>query len=214
MEIKKIIITHKEILFIYIMFTVGIIGHLSSTTEDLMVLLTPFTLLFLGILVLYLTNKTTESNFISWIIITYLFTFLVEVIGVKTGFVFGEYIYGKSLGLKLFDVPLIIGLNWSLVILGSLAFVKTFSNNIFITSLLTSVIALIFDFVMEPVAIKYDYWTWKDNIIPLQNYLAWFVLAFIASAIFNLLKIKINSKISVHYVIAQFVFFIIINVFG
>lgn len=214
MEIKKIIITHKEILFIYIMFTVGIIGHLSSTTEDLMVLLTPFTLLFLGILVLYLTNKTTESNFISWIIITYLFTFLVEVIGVKTGFVFGEYIYGKSLGLKLFDVPLIIGLNWSLVILGSLAFVKTFSNNIFITSLLTSVIALIFDFVMEPVAIKYDYWTWKDNIIPLQNYLAWFVLAYIVSAIFNLLKIKINSKISVHYVIAQFVFFIIINVFG
>lgn len=214
MEIKKIIITHKEILFIYIMFTVGIIGHLSSTTEDLMVLLTPFTLLFLGILVLYLTNKTTESNFISWIIITYLFTFLVEVIGVKTGFVFGEYIYGKSLGLKLFDVPLIIGLNWSLVILGSLAFVKTFSNNIFITSLLTSVIALIFDFVMEPVAIKYDYWTWKDNIIPLQNYLAWFVLAYIVSAIFNLLKIKINSKISIHYVIAQIVFFIIINIFG
>lgn len=214
MEIKKIIITHKEILFIYIMFTVGIIGHLSSTTEKLMVVLTPFTLLFLGILVLYLTNKTTESNFISWIIITYLFTFLVEVIGVKTGFVFGEYIYGKSLGLKLFDVPLIIGLNWSLVILGSLAFVKTFSNNIFISSLLASLIAVIFDFVMEPVAIKYDYWTWKDNIIPLQNYLAWFVLAFIASAIFNLLKIKINSKISVHYVIAQFVFFIIINVFG
>lgn len=214
MEIKKIIITHKEILFIYIMFTVGIIGHLSSTTEDLMVLLTPFTLLFLGILVLYLTNKTTESNFISWIIITYLFTFLVEVIGVKTGFVFGEYIYGKSLGLKLFDVPLIIGLNWSLVILGSLAFVKTFSNNIFITSLLTSVIALIFDFVMEPVAIRYDYWTWKDNIIPLQNYVAWFVLAFISSAIFDLLKIKINSKISIHYVIAQIVFFIIINIFG
>lgn len=214
MEIKKIIITHKEILFIYIMFTVGIIGHLSSTTEDLMVLLTPFTLLFLGILVLYLTNKTTESNFISWIIITYLFTFLVEVIGVKTGFVFGEYIYGKSLGLKLFDVPLIIGLNWSLVILGSLAFVKTFSNNIFISSLLASLIAVIFDFVMEPVAIKYDYWTWKDNIIPLQNYLAWFVLAFIASAIFNLLKIKINSKISIHYVIAQIVFFIIINIFG
>jgi len=214
MEIKKIIIAQKEILLIYIMFTVGIIGHLSSTTKELMLMLTPFTLLFLGALVLYQTIKASESKFILWIIIIYLFTFLVEVIGVKTALVFGNYNYGKTLGFKMFDVPLIIGLNWTLVILGSLVFVKTFSKNIFISSLLASLIAVIFDFIMEPVAIMYDYWNWTENIIPLQNYLAWFALAFIASTIFNLLKVRGNSKISIHYVIAQFVFFIVINFCG
>lgn len=214
MEIKKTIIVHKEILLIYIMFTVGIIGHLSSATEGLMLMLTPITLLFLGTLVIYVSNKTSESNFIMWIISTYLFTFMIEVIGVKTGIVFGEYSYGKTLGLKMFDVPLIIGLNWTLVILGSIVFVKLFIDNIFISSFLASLIAVFFDFVMEPVAVKLDYWSWTYNIIPLQNYLAWFILAFISSAIFNLLKVKIGSKLPITYVIAQLVFFITLNFLG
>lgn len=214
MEIKEIMIKYKEILLIYIMFIVGITGHLLSQTKELMLTLTPFTLLFLGTIVLYQTYKSSESNFTLWILITYLFTFFTEVIGVKTGLIFGDYNYGQSLGFKLFDVPLIIGLNWTLIILGSIIFVKTFSENFLVSSIAASLIAVIFDFVMEPVAIKLDYWSWSENIIPLQNYLAWFVLAFISSLIYNYLKVKINSKISIHYVLAQFVFFTIINFLG
>lgn len=211
MEIKKIIVKYKESFLIFLMFFGGLTGHLFPMTKTFMLILTPYTLLFLGVLVLYHTNKTAESNFLLWITITYLFTFLIEVIGVKTGLVFGDYVYGKSLGFKVLDVPLIIGLNWTLVILGSIVFVKLFINDIFISSFLASLIAVIFDFVMEPVAVKLDYWSWTYNIIPLQNYLAWFILAFISSAIFNLLKIKIGSKLPVTYVIAQLVFFITLN---
>lgn len=214
MEIKKVIIQKKEIVFVYMMFLVGILGHLFQPVKYIMLMLTPFTLLLLGALVLFVTHRTSDSRFTLWIIITYMFTFLIEVIGVKTGLIFGEYYYGETLGFKFFDVPLIIGLNWALVILGSLAFIKSYVENIFFSSLLVGLICVLFDFTMEPVAIKLDYWNWINNIIPLQNYLAWFILALTTSVIFNIQHVQINSKISIHYLIAQFLFFITLNLFG
>ena len=38
--------------------------------------------------------------------------FLVEVIGVNYGIIFGNYTYGKVLGFKVLNVPLMIGVNW------------------------------------------------------------------------------------------------------
>jgi putative membrane protein len=32
-----------------------------------------------------------------------------------------------------------------------------------------------FDFLLEPVAMRFDFWSWKGNVIPLQNYIAWFI---------------------------------------
>ena len=42
--------------------------------------------------------------------------FIFEIIGVKTGLIFGHYKYCNGLGTKVFDVPLIISLNWALPI--------------------------------------------------------------------------------------------------
>ena len=38
--------------------------------------------------------------------------FLIEALGVNTGIIFGHYSYGKGLGLKIFNTPVIIGINW------------------------------------------------------------------------------------------------------
>ena len=42
--------------------------------------------------------------------------FFIEVIGVKTGFIFGSYYYGAAMGIKILAVPLLIGLNWSILV--------------------------------------------------------------------------------------------------
>lgn len=214
MEAKKIIVSNKEITFLYIIFFVGIVGHLFGPLRNLMLLLTPATLLLTGLIVLFYSYKSSTNNFLLWAAFTYIITFLLEVIGVKTGMIFGEYNYGSTLGIKLFDVPLIIGFNWVFVILGSIAISRLLTNNIFLPSLISALIAFIFDLILEPIAIKLDYWSWSEGIIPIQNYLAWFVIAFIASVFFLKLNLKLRSDISIHYFFIQLVFFIILLIFS
>lgn len=213
MEAKKIITSHKEIFFLYIIFFVGIIGHLYEPLRNLMLILTPVTLLLTGLVVLFFSFKTSSNNFLLWAILTYIITFILEVIGVKTGLIFGEYNYGLTLGIKLFEVPLIIGFNWVFVILGSISIARLITTNIYLSAFITSFIAFIFDLILEPIAISLDYWSWSDNIIPIQNYLAWFVIAFISSIGFSYLKVKVSSKISSHYLLVQFLFFAVLLIF-
>jgi putative membrane protein len=214
MEAKKIIVSNKEIAFLYIIFFVGIVGHLYGPLRNLMLLLTPATLLLTGLIVLFYSYKSSTNNFLLWAAFTYIITFLLEVIGVKTGMIFGEYNYGSTLGIKLFDVPLIIGFNWVFVILGSIAISRIMTGNVFLSSIISAFIAFIFDLILEPIAIKLDYWSWSEGIIPLQNYLAWFVIAFIASVFFLKLNLKLRSDISIHYFFIQLVFFIILLIFS
>jgi uncharacterized membrane protein len=48
----------------------------------------------------------------TYLAITLLFAFVVEQIGVSTGWPFGDHIFDPSLGLKLYDVPLVIPFLW------------------------------------------------------------------------------------------------------
>jgi putative membrane protein len=213
MERKKYLDKNKEILFLYIIFSVGIIGHLYVPLRSLMLILTPLTLLLTGSVVLYSSYKSSDKSLLLWILITYILTFILEVAGVKTGMIFGDYIYGKTLGIKLFDVPLIIGFNWVFVILGSISTAIFFTKRIFLVSFISASICVIFDLVLEPVAIKLGYWNWIEETIPFQNYLAWFIIAFVSSLFFLTLKVKVKSRISIHYLFVQFVFFIILFLF-
>lgn len=212
MERTKNLVKHKEILFLYLIFSVGIFGHLFYPLRELMLFLTPVTLLLTGFLVLF-TSYKGSNKFLKWIILTYLLTFALEVIGVKTGSVFGEYKYGETLGLKLFEVPLIIGFNWILVILGTISVAQLITQNVLANSLIAATISVVFDLVLEPIAIKLDYWQWSQNVIPIQNYIAWFLIAFISALLFSILKVKMQSGLSKHYLLVQFIFFVSLLLF-
>lgn len=98
--------------------------------------------------------------------------FIIEVIGVKTGVVFGPYSYSDGLGWSLLDTPLIIGLNWLFshtarilrpkpIFIG---FIKPFWASPFLM--------VFYDLFLEQVAPKLNMWHWQNEVIPLQNYLA------------------------------------------
>jgi putative membrane protein len=68
------------------------------------------------------------------------------------------------------------------------------------------------DFLIEPIAIKLDFWQWQNNTVPLQNYLAWFILSFILFYIFRLTNGIIENRFSKIILIIQFVFFGMLNI--
>lgn len=203
----------KEEIFIYIIYAVGVAGHLIELSLPLMKTLTPFTLLLTGGVVLFYSYKNSNGKIILWVIVTYLITFFLEVVGVKTGFVFGQYSYGNTLGLKLFEVPLIIGFNWVLVVMGAIKLSEKIFKDYFFIALLTGIFSVAFDFFLEPIAIKLDYWSWEGIKVPMQNYFAWFVIAFLFSILFQKIKIEIKTTLVEKYFLTQLIFFVILFFF-
>jgi putative membrane protein len=220
-----------QTIIVLIFYTVGIIGHLWSVSYPWMVVLTPFVLLLSGIWAVY--KSVTKVLLVFWVVLAYIVTFTLEALGTATSKVFGPYLYGDGLGLKLFDVPLIIGFNW-VVIMFSLALFaewvieylpKSVSERTWLkfllSSLLASLLAVLFDFIMEPTAITYDYWQWTKTSdpynIPFQNYLAWFLISLVFSATLLLIpkekRISQNdSPHSIWFVVIQTFFFLVIRI--
>jgi putative membrane protein len=214
--------------FLTIMYAVGIAGHLIPATRQLMLNLTPFVLLFLGAPPLALAFYRGEANerwrLAGWTVATYLLTFALEAIGVATGRIFGVYSYGSTLGPQVFAVPVVIGFNWLLVVAGSVAFVDRLAagpahsgapRHVLLRMtgpLLAGVLTVIFDWVMEPVAIALDYWSWAGGTIPLRNYLAWFLIATAAATAYRLLRLTLRSWTVSFLVGVQLVFFAILSV--
>ncbi|MBL7882669.1 MAG: carotenoid biosynthesis protein, partial [Bacteroidia bacterium] len=69
------------------------------------------------------------------------------------------------------------------------------------------------DFFIEPIAIKYDYWTWQATEVPTQNYIAWFIASFLFLLFFYILKFNKNNKIALLLYITQLLFFVFLNLF-
>jgi putative membrane protein len=205
---------HKDgiiIFSLYSFYAVGVIGHLVDKTLPLMLILTPFVLLVFGLAVLLRTTGC-DYKLLLWCLVAYLFTFTVEALGVHSGLIFGEYYYANTLGLKLLGVPVVIGFNWTIVVLGAIAIARMISRNALYSALLAALFTTIFDIPLEIVAVNLNYWQWVPGFVPFQNYAAWFVVAFVVALSFNYFKLETKGKTIIHYFFIQFSFFILIDV--
>ncbi len=195
-----------------------------------MIVLTPYVLLISGI---WAIHKCYNKKYvILWILIAYLITFTLEVLGVAYSLVFGPYYYGNVLGPMLFDVPVIIGLNWVIIIFSLVLFSEWLIEKLFkspiknfpkvlLSSFIVGLLATFFDYIMEPVAIGLNYWTWKLTSdpfnVPIQNYIAWFSISFIFALTFLMIPEKERIKLgesphSPWFVVIQLVFFIAMRI--
>ena len=202
------------ILFFSIMYLVGAAGHAWDVTFPLMLQLTPWILLFLGLLVFLPVIQEGRWNVVAWALVVYLVTLSLEILGVKTGLVFGSYVYGESLGLSLLEVPLVIGFNWVLVVLGAVLISRSWIKNPAAASLGAAVLCVLFDYILEPVAISpaLDYWQWAGGDIPLQNYAAWFFIAFLAALAFNRWGLRVDRLVPRAYFGIQLLFFLLLRI--
>ena len=95
---------------IVLLHVVGALGTLIPLTRTLVVSLTPLNLLMSSVLLILAEDNQKKAVF--FLICCFVIGFSAEVLGVKTGILFGDYQYGETLGVKLWEVPLVIGLNW------------------------------------------------------------------------------------------------------
>ncbi len=112
-------------------------------------------------------------------------SYLVEAIGVNSGFPFGIYHYTDILFLHLpGGVPLAVMFAWVLIVFGSYAWIRSDTRHPGIgAALLGALLATLLDMAIEPVAAHVvHYWEWSPPGpigyygVPFANFVAWFLV--------------------------------------
>jgi putative membrane protein len=193
-----------------IFYTVGVVGLSLEAHRDDFLALSFFNLaLSFGLLLLGRTQHSVKLY--GFIVLAFTVGMTAEWIGVHTGFLFGDYHYGESLGFQLFEVPIIIGINWAMLVMISAAVAKTIPVSKWLQIILATAFMVILDVLIEPVAIQSDYWVW-DGPIPFSNFVDWFLITIILQAIYFRLNLAEVNKVAIALYFIQLVFFIILNI--
>lgn len=175
--------------------------------------LTPLNLLICAGIVMAFTGAESPWR---WALTMFL-GFGIEVMGVATGWLFGDYSYGDGLGPKALEVPLLMGVLWWLLLLGThhwseriLAWrgrpVSPFSRAALAATLMTAL-----DGAIEPVAIRAGWWTWHEGHIPWTNYATWWVASLALGWLWRDVDDLKTNRLSGLLVVVFAVFFALLN---
>ncbi|MFY0607345.1 MAG: carotenoid biosynthesis protein [Cyclobacteriaceae bacterium] len=194
---------------VLVLHIVGAVGTISADYNELFLALTPLNLVLTTAIILIGYKGDIKKIAFGFISCT-LLGFSIEVIGVITGWPFGEYTYGETLGLQLLNVPLVIGLNWFLLTYCFYLITLLFRIHFLIKSCLASLGMVLLDHLIEPVAISLDYWSWSSGNIPFSNFVAWFVISLGLQLILHKIKLKGPKVLALMIVLSQFLYFCVV----
>jgi uncharacterized membrane protein len=225
---KQIIVSMKKTIIqfllsfkfcLYLLLAMHFFGLLFmqfEATKGFFLALTPLNLILSGFFLFY--HHQQKNNYF-WLAAAFFFMsgFSIEVLGVHTGAIFGNYWYGKSLGLKIWEVPILIGLNWAVLVVATTTSTEKlfalqptlFSTQIskFLKASVGAAQMTLLDILIEPIAMHLDFWQWQNNTVPLQNYVAWFLVAFVLHLVYQQTNIGKNNPLAVYLLAAQALFF-------
>ncbi len=203
-----------------VVFGGGVLAHVWPLLHDWsLAATTPLLILTNGAVLLQAFDQDRARRLRWWCAGAWLVTVILEMVGVATGRLFGAYHYGPTLRGQLAGVPLLIGLNWTTLLLGALAWADarltprlSRSARLWLVPLTAAFLLTLFDWVMEPVAVALDYWSWHTwPRIPLQNYIAWFGIAFGLGLTYVGLGLRARASLAQFYFLIQAVFFVLLR---
>lgn len=197
------------ILVLVIFYLVGIVGLTSSWREDFLPL--SFMNLMISFIVLLLALKEHSLHFYKFVFAGFTIGMVAEWLGVHTGLLFGNYIYGDNLGPLWYGVPIIIGINWVMLTIISGSIAERLKIHWFFKAVIGTFLMLILDLLIEPIAIQSDYWTWS-GAIPFSNFVGWFLIAFVIQILYFSMKLAEQNKVATVLYFLQIVFFLILNI--
>jgi putative membrane protein len=129
----------------------------------------------------------------TYLLVTLAFAFMIESIGVSTGWPFGVYEYDNSLGARFFGVPLVVPFAWVMMAHPVLVAARTITKHwAFLYGGLT---LMAWDFFLDPQMVSAGRWRWEVTgshvpftpEVPLSNAFGWLLSGMALIAILNLI---------------------------
>jgi uncharacterized membrane protein len=200
-----------KVIIFFVLHLVGIIGFTIRQYEPLFQQFIPIHLLVITVVMCF-DKHIFNNQLIIFIFIAICIGFGGEVLGVKTHYLFGYYTYKNLLGPELFEVPLIIGILWfSTAYASNQVAMKLFHQYQWVSIPTAALIMVFFDFMIEPFAIRYGLWTWRDINVPQYNYICWFGVGLVLSLIYQKLVKDSTNEAAPYFLISQIIFFILLR---
>ncbi len=185
---------------IAVIYAVGVAGFIIPFTHRYFMLLTPLVLLLSLALLIWYDRDRRKGGQLNRVVF-YLFVFTPR---------FGSYLYGSGLGPKICGTPPLIGLNWVLMIYLTSAIFTPRRRNLLNGIVWPSLLMVGYDLIMEQVAPKMDMWSWENEIVPLQNYLMWGVLAVTFHMVRHAMRVRDRNTMALPLFVVQTIFFLLI----
>jgi uncharacterized membrane protein len=157
-----------------------------------------YTLTFSGFAVLHGCASLGKRRTLVFFALSAIVSWILEEIGVSTGWIYGDYHYSNLLGPKLGLVPAIIPLAWFMMIYSSWAFASTLlgsstrdaSEGVPSRSIAASMVMTSWDTVMDPGMSRAGNWVWEAGGayfgVPFHNYAGWLATTFIVYSLFGI----------------------------
>lgn len=194
------------------LYIVGVFGLVIPFFREWFVFSTPIVLVISVWLVARFHSSFLLKDVLAFLLVSLLGYFL-EMYGVNTGFVFGHYTYGKTLGPSCCHTPFLIGLNWLFLTYASLSLAGALIKHKWAGVLLAPFIMLTYDIVLESLAPWMDMWHFEHLKVPWRNYVAWWIAGLVFSSIFAFFRINTRNSVAVVLLLCQFAFLLLLVVF-
>lgn len=170
---------------------------------------------------LFLFRFFNRKKVVSFSLILISSSFLIEYIGVITGFPFGTYYYTENIAPLLFGkVPIAIAFSWYIITINAYIVTKLIFrklNNDLAVLIITSIFILFIDILLEPFAAFYNqFWIWEKGSIPLGNYISWWIMGFLYTYLANyLFKKEMPDLLNIHSKFTKLLpyYILMINIF-
>lgn len=193
--------------FIIWLFVISALIGIYLGFEEWFIPKTPLNLLIgFGLLLINLDFRSTKAKLA--FVAAFIVGMGVEILGVATGDIFGVYHYGNNMGPKIMEVPFMIGLYWAVLVSITSMMVRSISDNAWIASIFGALAMVILDIFMEVMAGRFDFWHFADHIVPLQNYITWFIVSYFLHIIAFYCIPQKGISYSWHLYMSQMIFFI------
>ena len=160
------------------------------------------------------------QNIIQLFLIASIISMLAEIIGSKTGIIFGgiyAYNSNKTPGYILGGVPILIPIAWfgliymalnlSLHLFGVAWFSNVDESKIRLLYL-PGIMLTLLDLVLDPIAVNENRWGWKIPGkyygVPILNFFGWFIVSTLILIIFSILYVPIDKVTDQYSLIMKF----------
>lgn len=169
---------------LFIIYLVGVCGFLLPQTRELMQRIIWITLSITAIILLCY-HKKWNKEFIFSILLIAFSGFLIEVLGVRTGYIFGHYQYGPTLGFAYWDTPLMMMVTWLTTIYITRQIAEMIAKDPLLISILAALLMVLLDYFIEPFAMHHAMWQWNSGKVPFHNYIGWFISGLLIQYMFQ-----------------------------
>lgn len=200
----------KNALFIIgIVYVLAILSVNTIALESL-VLLAPV-LYIIDTAFMFVSHERPRKNLLYCFLTIIILGYIIELIAFQTQAVFGVFSFGNTLGLKLFGTPLLIGIHWFLLGLGSAYFIRWIFTSHVMWVLGGALLTIIGFVITDPVAQSLDIWSWENYSFTFQNYSIRFIVSIAMQMVILLFLKKEKNQFAGYFFILTTLFFIISN---